>query len=135
MTVWLSKSVNHSSFISLSLSLSKVFYSSIKYESQTKFSSNIMVYCEHDTQKIYQSGMHIFVLLFFSKNFPNHCLSHLIPHEGLAAVSFSSGVPWFGGVGLGLGLMGKPRCEWVGAWVFGGGDVEMMWWGWEYAWG
>ena len=72
---------------------------------------------------------------FFSRNCPNHCLSHLISHEGLAAVSFSSGVPWFGGVGLGLGLMGKPRCAWVGAWVFGGGDVEMMWWGWEYAWG
>ena len=37
--------------------------------------------------------------------------------EHLAAVSCSSGVPWLGGVKMGLGLMGKLGRAWVGAWA------------------
>ena len=54
--------------------------------------------------------------------------------EHLAAVSCSSGVPWLGGVKMGLGLMGKLGRAWVlhgcmgVAWVHGWVMVMMMWW-------
>ena len=37
---------------------------------------------------------------------------------------------WLAGTGLGSGTTGKLGRAWVGAWVHGGGDVEMMLWGW-----
>ena len=32
---------------------------------------------------------------------------------------------------LGLAWVGAWDGAWGGAWMHGGGDVEMMWWGWE----